>query len=203
MKVEKKCPICGVTYFVLASVLKNSPINFCSMACRKIDTKRRNGPLTAEELRNRLNYDPQTGVFTYKKNYGVVPGKKSGWVDELGYVHVRVGKLYLAHRLAWLYVYGKWPEGYIDHINGDPGDNRLSNLRECSQSQNMHNSKIMHKLSSVRKGVCFDPKRKLFKAYITLNSRQKFLGRFPTKEEAIAARLEAEKQYHGEFARAA
>ena len=161
--------------------------------------------LTSEILRSVADYDPTTGTFTAAQTKrSKRHGRVMGWSDKDGYIHIRVKyKLYLAHRLAWLYVYGKWPSGNLDHINGDPADNRISNLRECDQRQNLANSVVVYKNSSIRKGVSFDNAKRLFRAYIVVGRKQIFLGRFPTVEEAIAARLEAEKQYHGEFARAA
>jgi len=158
-----------------------------------------------EALHHRLHYDPETGVFTTAKTArSKKHGRIVGWRDELGYIRIWVNrKLYLAHRLAWLWVHGKFPDGNLDHINGNPSDNRIANLRECNQSQNCANSIIQRKGSSTRKGVSFDKAKKSFRAYITVGRKQIFLGRFLTAKEAIAVRKAAEPKYHGEFMRKA
>src|SRR5205085_9675180 len=92
--------------------------------------------LTAQRLRELLHYDPQTGSFT-RRSDGRVLGCKS---KHLGYWIVGVsGGQYYAHRLAWFYTHGRWPEGHIDHINCDKTDNRLENLREVQQRINNQN----------------------------------------------------------------
>jgi len=155
--------------------------------------------ITAEYLRTIIIYDPETGLFRWPKK----PAARVGWSDALGYIHVRIGrsKLYLAHRLAWLYVFGEWPEGVIDHINGHTSDNRISNLRVCTQQQNCQNRKPVWDRSSIRSGVSFDKRRKKFRAYITIGRKQMYLGRFGTAEEATEARKNAELKLFGEFAR--
>lgn len=154
--------------------------------------------LTQEYVREVLGYCPDTGVFSRRRAAG-----KVGWVDDLGYLHIRISrkKLYLAHRLAWLYVYGCWPNGNIDHINGNPADNRICNLREATQLQNNWNAKIVNKRSKFRKGVCFDPRRKKYRAYIKIDGKQVQLGRFDDADSAVAAREAAEVRVHGKFAR--
>lgn len=199
--LQRICPVCNKDYAVSAYVASVRPLAYCSMACRKIATKEKNKKLTVEELRRRLDYDRESGLFTYKKNYGVVPGDASGWRDDLGYVHVRVGRLYLAHRLAWFYVYGVWPKS-LDHINGDPLDNRISNLREATQSQNMWNMKTPSRNTSGRKGVSWDKTRSLWRVTIQAEGRWRQIGRFITLTEALEARKKAETRYHGSFARA-
>ncbi len=155
--------------------------------------------ITAEYLRKIIIYDHDTGQFRWPRR----PDCKVGWSDDLGYVHVRIGKgkLYLAHRLAWMYVFGEWPEGVIDHINGCTSDNRISNLRVCTQQQNCQNRNPVSDRSSIRSGVSFDRHRKKFRAYITVSRKQMFLGRFGTAEEATEVRKCAELKFFGEFAR--
>lgn len=158
--------------------------------------------LKAELCREILSYDPETGEFDRSKYRH--KGKMVGWKDELGYIHIRVNKvLYLAHRLAWLHFYGKWPRGGLDHINGDPSDNRIANLREANQSQNMRNTPIAKKNTSGRKGVSWDKQKNLWRATITLHRRQRFVGRFSNVDDAIKAREIAEQTFHGEFSRPA
>ena len=159
--------------------------------------------LTPEILRLVVDYDPETGLFTAAKTKrSLKHGRVMGWSDNLGYIHIRAKyKLYLAHRLAWLWVYGEWPSRNLDHINGNPSDNRICNLRLCSQSQNLGNSKIQRINSSIRKGVSWDKNRKLFRSYITVNKKAIHVGRFSSQEEAIAARIAAERFYFGEFCR--
>lgn len=110
-------------------------------------------------------------------------------------------KWFKRHRLIWLYVHGKWPEADIDHINGVPGDDRISNLRAATKSQNSMNCKVSSKNTSGCKGVCWNPKKERWRARITMAGKENFLGWFKTLEGAIVARKNAEIQYFGEFVR--
>jgi hypothetical protein len=99
--------------------------------------------LTADRLRELVHYDPTTGLFTWTKNraYKALGGTPAGYLNTNGYARITIdGISHAAHRLAWLYVHGRWPEATIDHINRIPHDNRLANLREASQSENNANS---------------------------------------------------------------
>lgn len=105
--------------------------------------KLRNVPaITAEELREILSYDPDTGEFRWKvkRTGGVKCGDVAGYTDLNGYNIIKVkGKLYKSHRLAWMYMYGCFPKDYTDHINGIKTDNRISNLRESNNRENQCN----------------------------------------------------------------
>src|SRR5262245_16202028 len=93
---------------------------------------------TAAEVREALDYDPATGEFVWKirASRNVWPGDRSGSVDAKGYRRIEIGgSCFLAHRIAWLLAYGDWPTGELDHINGDPADNRITNLRTRAQNQ--------------------------------------------------------------------
>lgn len=159
--------------------------------------------MTMEFLKSRLLYDPETGLFVLTKNKRK-DKPYAGWMDALGYIHIRLGdKLYLSHRLAWLYVYGAWPIDNLDHIDGNPSNNRISNLREAPQLLNCRNGITKRKNASIRSGVSFDNTRKKYRAYITVNRRQIPLGRFDLVDDALSARKAAEAKYYGEFARMA
>lgn len=151
-------------------------------------------------LKEHFNYDPETGIFTVRKqvSFRCPPGYICGWKNELGYLHVRINfKQYKLHRLAWLYVYGEWPVGHIDHINGIPSDNRISNLRICTDTQNIHNRKIPKHNKSGYKGVHLLKGR--YYARIGVNYKQVALGGYATAEEASAVYVDYAKKIHGEF----
>jgi hypothetical protein len=118
-----------------------------------------------------------------------------------GYLHLQwKGKRYLVHRIIYEMAYDSIPDSYeIDHVNGIRTDNRLDNLRLATGSQNMWNSSKRKDNTSGFKGVSWDKHKQKWKAQIQIFNKNKNLGRFSTKEEAYAARLEAEKIYHGEF----
>jgi hypothetical protein len=160
--------------------------------------------LTAERLRELLDYDQETGRLTNKVSRGAsapagqLAGSKFRYPD--GYPRVTInGKMYLAHRLAWLYVTGVWPVAQIDHINGVSDDNRFANLREASASENSRNSKLPTSNTSGFKGVCRH--RKGWQATIRIDGRTVYLGMFKTPEAAHAAYCAAAREHHGEFAR--
>jgi hypothetical protein len=133
--------------------------------------------ITQERLKECLEYDPLTGVFTRK-------GEKVGTDDGRGYLKASVdNKLYYLHRLAWLYVHGVLPE-YTDHIDGNKSNNRISNLRNVSNSANLHNRGAPKNSSTGVKGVCFF--RGKYHAYKTINLKRHHLGVFSTEEEAAA-----------------
>ena len=100
--------------------------------------------LTLDYLKQLLNYDPLTGIFTWvvSRNRRVKIGQIAGYLNS-PILHRRIeidGKSYGAHRLAWLYVYGYFPCGVVDHIDGNPSNNKITNLRECTQGENSRNT---------------------------------------------------------------
>ena len=159
--------------------------------------------LTQERLRSLLYYDPNTGWFTNRvTRANTVVGEIAGYkhyASNHWYIMVDYKK-YKAHRLVWLYYYGTWPNGEIDHINGDGIDNRLDNLRECTHQENGRNTKRRIDNTSGKRGVYFDKKNRKWRAYIGIDGRNRFIGsRYDTIEEAIAARKLAETEFFGEF----
>ena len=153
-----------------------------------------------QKLRDALNYNPETGEFTWEISAGRVrAGSLAGCVDKSrGRLCVNFqGKLYLAHRLAWLLAYGKWPDEMIDHIDGNPLNNRISNLRDVSQSLNQQNQrKASANNSTGFLGVSFHKQTAKFQARIALNGKLKHLGLFPTAELAHAAYLAVKREIH-------
>ncbi|MBT0403232.1 HNH endonuclease [Morganella morganii] len=157
-------------------------------------------------LRNVLHYDHDTGIFTYKIQRGQSkPGDRAGYVHKGGYRDIGFcGKSFKEHRLAWLYVYGVWPAGDIDHINGEPTDNRISNLRVTNDAKNCLNKNWQSSVNrSGFRGISYhNPKtgRPKWRVRITHGKKRLSVGNFYTLPEAIAARIEAENRYYGEYA---
>lgn len=162
--------------------------------------------LTQDQIKRILSYNPETGDFTWLERISIriMPGRKAGSVNAVGYVSIGIyGRDYLGHRLAWVYVHGRWPPNDIDHINGVRHDNRLCNLREATRSQNHQNRRRNKRSSSGVKGVCWVTGRKRWMAQLVRPDGSKFCRHFTLKEDAANAyRLEAERVY-GEFARVA
>ena len=118
-----------------------------------------------------------------------------------GYWHVQIGsKLYLAHRLAWFYTRGGWPRDQIDHVDGNRANNRLSNLREATHTQNMQNRKINRNNKCGFKGVARVPSNR-WRARIKVSNKSIHLGTFDTRAQAGEAYAEAADKYFGKFVR--
>jgi hypothetical protein len=150
-------------------------------------------------------YDSESGKLFWKIRPAqrVHIGDEAGSPDNQGYLRVRhQGKFHKVHRIIWKMFYGPIPPGYcIDHINGNPSDNRLENLRLATRSENRCNSKKPRTNTSGLKGAFWNKKTQKWKAQIRILGRQKHLGYFLTAEEAHAAYLAAANIYHGAFAR--
>jgi hypothetical protein len=156
--------------------------------------------LTQERLREVLSYDEVTGIFTWvrlfhynRKNW------EAGSIDSSGYQQIRVdGRLYLAHKLAWLYVFGEWPEE-IDHRDRNKLNNAIGNLRQASRFLNMQNietpNEKVGKLPGAYRKVTRTGQIR-WQASIGANGKQHFLGYFDTPEEANAAYLAAKTKLH-------
>lgn len=160
--------------------------------------------LTADRLREQLDYDPETGIFKWKISKRCVAiGDIAGTDTERGYRLICIdGKRHYEHRLAWLHYYGNAPVDQIDHINRDKKDNRICNLREASPAQNQMNGGVKsHNISGIR-GVRLRKNRPGYYARITFEGKQRHLGVFSTAEEAESAYKEAAKKYFGEYANA-
>ena len=155
--------------------------------------------ITQELLKSLLSYDPDTGIFTWRTDRGrkKCAGTKAGWVASYGYINLEINSVnYRAHRLAWLYVYGVWPTKEIDHINQDKADNRISNLRDVTRRENCTNRKPFRNNTSSVSGVDRPKGRKKWRARVFLYDKHIHIGWYSTFEEAVAARLEAEKRYN-------
>lgn len=158
--------------------------------------------ITQEKLKELLEYDPETGVFTRKVRTAnaIKVGDIAGCINNMGYITISVlGRPMLAHRLAWLYVYGEIPPGNLDHADRRKTNNAIGNLRLCNQSQNTANSPARRGNRSGYKGVSFHSKRKKWRARITLDYKEKILGYFDTPEEAHRAYCKAAVLAFGEF----
>lgn len=157
--------------------------------------------LTQERLRGLLRYDPETGVFTSLVNRGpLAPGDVVGTPHHSGYKQIRVdGRIYLAHRLAWLYVHGEFPPGDIDHINRNKQDNRIVNLRPATRSENNFNAPVRrHNVAGI-KGVRRTKNGSRWEARARIAGHERSLGTYDTPEEASAAYQSFARHHHGEF----
>jgi hypothetical protein len=158
--------------------------------------------LTVERLRDVLDYNPFTGWFVWRLARSDRRGARAGSPDHHGYVCIKIdGQLYKAHRLAWLYIHGRWPLAEIDHKNGRTDDNRLRNLREAKRGQNQANARTYSSNKIGLKGVHFHAKARKWVARVQKDGMRQHLGLFSTAELAHAAYRSAAARLHGEFAR--
>jgi hypothetical protein len=171
--------------------------------------------VTAEVVRNLLDYNLETGVFTWKfrdikycnsyMGWKVVNGrdfgKPAGTKTPYGYREIKIfNKAYKEHRLAWLYVYGEWPQGQIDHINHIKDDNRIENLRDVTRSQNGMNQIKCNRKTSQYKGVAWHKRSNKWQARIGINGETKYLGIYELAIDASRAYDRAAIEYFGIYA---
>jgi hypothetical protein len=158
--------------------------------------------ITQETLKQKLEYNAVTGNFVWMvvgKNGSAFYGAPAGTVGKRGYLSVKIeGINYKCHRLAWLYTYGTLPLG-IDHIDGDKLNNRIDNLRECTQSTNTMNRARGSNNTSGFKGVSWYPSRSKWLARCSAHGKRKHIGFYDTAEEANTAYMDYAKKVHGEF----
>jgi HNH endonuclease len=159
--------------------------------------------LTQERLRELLSYDPSTGIFRWRiKRKKMNPGDIAGSRRANGYWCIKIDYFgYQAHRLAWLYVYGKFPDDEIDHIHGSRADNRILELREATHAKNGMNRKMNSNNSSGFRGVSWHKQNKEWRAQIRHNFRIIYLGGFQTKQMASLAYEAKATELFGEFKR--
>jgi len=160
------------------------------------------------DLHDYLHYSPSTGAITWKRRpcTWMQPWPKGEQGPEAGSLSPKArligfrGVSFKAHRLAWALHYGVWPTKCIDHINGDPHDNRICNLRECSVKENLGNTRLSKNNTSGFKGVYLRKDTGRWAALIKHNRKKISLGCYPTAELAAAAYDKAAKEIFGEFA---
>jgi hypothetical protein len=154
--------------------------------------------LTQTQLKELLAYDPATGLFTWRKARGTKQKNAiAGSQNAKRYIEISVyGTLYKAHRLVWLYEYGCFPVGELDHINRIPSDNRRVNLQIATRSQNTQNTGLQRNNVSGHRGVGWNKQRQKWRARISINGKNTYLGWFNTIENAIVAYTTAAKIHH-------
>jgi hypothetical protein len=157
-----------------------------------------NSNLSHERLQEVLHYNHDTGEFRWKvyRNGRVKAGAVAGRVAGGGYWQIGIDKtFYYAHRLAWFYTTGAWPEKYIDHCNRVKSDNRICNLREVTASENGQNSLFSCGTSKYR-GVTWNASHNKWQVTIKLNKKARHLGYFETEEAAAKAYQAAQRKLH-------
>lgn len=163
--------------------------------------------LSAEEVRNLLEYDPETGVFTWKertrdsfqtaRSFAIwntqFARRRAGTLGNCGYIGIKIdGSRYGAHRLAYVYMTGSWPTDQIDHIDHARANNRWSNLRPATNAENRKNLSIRSDNTSGVVGVYWQKDAGKWRAQIVSNGRHTSLGKFDSFDTAVSARLAAE-----------
>lgn len=183
---------------VLTQVLNSPQVSSCEAP-----------QITQANLRRVLDYDPDTGIFTWKQSRGhkAIRGSRAGSISrnkgkKVRYRSIGVfGKKIREHRLAFLWMTGAFPDELVDHVDGDGTNNAWSNLREASYTQNNWNSSASSRNLSGLKGVAKRENGK-FCAQINVAGKNIYLGYFNSAEAANAAYRDAANIHHGEFARA-
>lgn len=159
--------------------------------------------IALERLRHLLEYDQETGTFTWRVcTKGHASGRAAGYRTARGEIRIGVdGERYLAHRLAWFYCFGEWPVEQIDHIDGNTSNNRLGNLRDVSgavNSQNVRIARPFNKSSGVL-GVGYYPhlnKTNPYYVQLVVGGKRVFCTQFDSLERAQAAYIEAKRVHH-------
>src|ERR1700730_2878877 len=158
--------------------------------------------ITLAQLHEVLHCDPVTHDFTWRVSRGVMKaGERAGNIHK-GYRIIKIyGRSYRAHRLAWFYFTGRWPEDLLDHIvNGTGSDNRSNNLRSVNNQQNTCNRGVPKNSTSGFKGVTWHRQHRKWYAQIMVNGRKIFLGLFDNPVHAAVAYRQAALKYHGDYA---
>lgn len=148
-------------------------------------------------LREAVSYDQDTGFFHWKASKrGRLPGANPIGTRCNGYLVIGINyRRFYAHRMAWAYVHGVWPELEIDHLNGIKTDNRIANLRQATRTTNSENKRWA--MASSRSGLLgVRPSLKKWAAYIQVKKQVRYLGTFPDPESAHAAYVAAKRQLH-------
>lgn len=170
--------------------------------------------ITNKNVKDIFNYCPVSGVLSWKvrpRNHFNTDGshktfnsrfsnKEAGTTNNFAcnkYYRILTfrSKNYLAHRVIWLFVFGRWPKHEIDHVDGDGLNNKIKNLRDVKHGVNTKNVKKGSRNTSGFVGVNFDKKRKSFRATICVEGKQIHIGRYISIEEAASARKAAEVKY--------
>lgn len=151
------------------------------------------------KFHEKLSYDKETGIIVWTE--GRFNGCEAGTLLD-GYMRIKFeGKNYRNHRVAWFMIHGEWPNGELDHINGDRADNRICNLREATKFQNQGNRKRNSNSKSGIKGVIWNKRLQKWEVQIQCENKPRYLGLFHDIEEAAAVYAKAAKEHFGEFAR--
>jgi len=157
----------------------------------KIDT------VTQEYVKKVLHYNPETGIFTWLATCSnrAVKGSIVSCTDPHGYICLRVNNVNVrAHRLAYLYIVGKWPDNYIDHINGNTSDNRWVNLRHVTSAVSSKNKGICKRCRFGLMGI--DIAHGKYRVRIRDKGKEVHLGLYVDFFEACCARKSAESKYN-------
>lgn len=213
---DRTCRVCGKPFRAYPSKPLNFVENFCSVACKRIAYPVVRREMTTELVRELLDYDPATGICRWRvacnttsttRQIGdiagsLMPPTRNGGG---GYLTVWIeGRAYKLHRLIWLHVTGQWPDPEVDHINLNRANNRWTNLREATRSQNSANSPGWRKRQGLKGAYRVNKNRGDKKcgwvSYITVERNRIYLGFFKAAEEAHAAYVEAARKHHDEFA---
>lgn len=181
----------------------HQPSMFLSWVKFERDTQMKKLP-EVELLRHMFSYDADSGILRWKN-----PRMKKSWIgrpvgnkERCGYLQCQVdGAFYMVHRIVWFMHYGEDPFGMeVDHIDGNRSNNMIENLRLVSREQNTRYRTRMHGCNtSGNRGVSFDSEAGKWKAYIRVDGRQKSLGRFADKEEAILVADKAREIHYKEY----
>lgn len=154
--------------------------------------------ITQDRLKEALNYDSKTGIFTWKIQCGTArPGQRAGSRNHHGYRYIKIdGIRYSEHYLVLLYVFNHWPDRQVDHRNGIRDDNRLFNLNTCQPHENQQNRKKRDDTSSQYMGVSYSKLARKWRASIRVNGVNHHLGYFYREADARDAYLAAKEELH-------